>query len=122
MSPCKFETKLPPLRTARPTITVTIVFDSMQLQQLVKITCYFIVVCSPFLLSLSISLHVSCSGVRYTLSWNLRREFSGSQDAFLGVPGSFDRTSRLVSRRSAKLVTQTLAESFASESDELVRS
>lgn len=34
-----------------PTITTTIVFDSTQLQQLVKITCYFIVVCSPFPLS-----------------------------------------------------------------------
>lgn len=106
--------------TVLPTITLTIVFDSMQLSQLVKIMC-FIVVCSPFPLSLSIP--PSRSRVRYTSSWNPRREFGGSQSAFLGVPGSFNRTSpRLVSRRSAKLVTQTLAESFAGESDELVRS
>lgn len=72
---------------------------------------------SPF------SVNLPHSGVRYTLSWNLRREFGGSQDAFLSVLRSFDRTSpRLVSRRSAKLVAQTLAESFAGESDELMRS
>jgi len=101
MSFREFETKLS--SPARPTITATSstarnFCNSWKL----RATLSSYAPLFPFLCQSSFAFRVP--GVGYTLSWNPRREFDGSQDAFLGVRGSFDRTS-LASHLSSKRQT-----------------